>query len=66
MHVEAITSRIINGSVIVVTCMDSQIMKADEEYIVSKPRHHMSMLLKNQQAVAIAAWLYTCLLLRHA
>ena len=53
MHVEAITSRIINGSVIVVTCMDSQIMKADEKYIVSKTRHHMSMLLKNQQAVAI-------------
>ena len=32
MHVEAIKSRFINGSVIMVTCMDSQIMKADEEY----------------------------------
>ena len=53
MHVEAITSRITNGSVIVMTCMDSQIMKADEEYIISKTRHHMSMLLKNQQAVGI-------------
>ena len=50
MHVEAIASRIINGSVIVVTCMNSQILKADEEY---KTRHHMSMLLKNQQAVAV-------------
>ena len=56
MHVHRgyyISSRIINGSVIVVTSMDSQIMKADEEYIVSKTRHHMCMLLKNQQAVAI-------------
>ena len=35
-----------------VNCMDSQILKADEEYIVSKTRHHMSLLLKDQQAVA--------------
>jgi len=60
MHVEAITSRIINGSVIVVTCIDSQIMKADEEYQNQIPYEHA--FEEPAGCSYIAAWLYSCLL----